>query len=242
MLLAADTVYLVSCVGKKRSEPTLAKDLYVSRWFLLARAYVEATGCPWFILSAKHGLVAPDQMLAPYEQTLNTMSVVERRAWASRIQAQMEQQLPATSRIVVFAGLRYRKNLIDYLRQRAPVVEVPMEGLPIGKQLQWLRLGVARLSDRQSTTGYFGETVIRNLGGQWCDVRELKAIGLPAEAFAASLVIGPAQGDEVPKPGGHLITTYADPIGRVFRRLFNGAEDDLISFYDYMASRIQGHH
>jgi len=83
---------------------------------------------PWFILSAKYGLVAPDQMLAPYQQTLNTMPVSARREWATRVRTQMAQELPVASRIVVLAGLRYRENLIDYLRQRAPVIEIRWKG------------------------------------------------------------------------------------------------------------------
>ncbi len=54
------TVYLVSCVGKKRTSPAPAKDLYVSEWFLRVRRCVEATSCRWFILSAKYGLVPPE--------------------------------------------------------------------------------------------------------------------------------------------------------------------------------------
>ncbi len=68
-------VYLVSCVSKKRSSRAPAKDLYLSDWFIKARNFVEANGGPWFILSAEHGLVAPDDLLEPYEKTLNTMSV-----------------------------------------------------------------------------------------------------------------------------------------------------------------------
>ena len=50
----------------------------------------------------------------------------------------METFLPAADRIVVFAGLRYREYLMDYLRHRARIVEVPMEGLTIGRQLHYL--------------------------------------------------------------------------------------------------------
>jgi hypothetical protein len=50
----------------------------------------------------------------------------------------MDSSLPATDRIVVLAGLRYREFLMDYLRQRASAVEVPMEGLSIGRQLRYL--------------------------------------------------------------------------------------------------------
>lgn len=132
------TVYLVSCVSKKRETPSRARDLYISDWFLKARAYVEGTHSPWFILSAEYGLVPPDKVLAPYERTLNTMGISERRAWASKVKAQMETSLPAADRMVVLAGQRYREFLIDYLRQRAEFLEVPMEGLTIGKQLRYL--------------------------------------------------------------------------------------------------------
>ena len=69
------TIYLVSCVSRKRATPHRAKDLYISDWFLKARAYVEDTHSPWFILSAEYGLVPPDKVLAPYERTLNKMGV-----------------------------------------------------------------------------------------------------------------------------------------------------------------------
>jgi hypothetical protein len=130
-------VYLVSCVAGKRSSPTLAKDLYVSEWFRRAREYVEAMGGPWFILSAKYGLVSPDELLEPYEETLNTMSKGERRAWADRVQRQMDQRPTRTDRIVVLAGKHYREFLMDYLRRRAAIVDVPLEGLRIGEQLHW---------------------------------------------------------------------------------------------------------
>ena len=52
--------------------------------------------------------------------------------------------LPVASLIVVFAGVRCRESLIGQLRQCDPVLEIPMEGLPIGKQLQWLRVQVGR--------------------------------------------------------------------------------------------------
>lgn len=133
-----DTVYLVSCVGKKQAITMHAKDLYVSEWFLRARRYVEATGCRWFILSAKYGLVAPDQTLAPYEQTLNTMGIVDRRTWARHVQTQMDEQLPNTERIVVLAGIRYREFLLEYFHRRGIAVEIPLEGLGIGEQLSWL--------------------------------------------------------------------------------------------------------
>ena len=133
----ASTLYLVSCVSAKRGNVAPAKDLYVSPWFVKARRYIGRTEAPWFILSAEYGLVSPEEPLAPYERTLNNMSVAARRAWAQRVRDQMDILLPSVSRIVVFAGARYREYLMDYLRTRAAIVEVPLEGLRIGEQLAW---------------------------------------------------------------------------------------------------------
>ena len=97
-----ETVCLVSCVGAKRSTAALAKDLYQSDWFNKARAYAELNGPSWFILSAKYGLIHPDEVIEPYERTLNTMGVAERQVWARLVQRQMDQRMPDASRIVVW--------------------------------------------------------------------------------------------------------------------------------------------
>jgi hypothetical protein len=134
---SSDAVYLVSCVKTKLTGPARAKDLYVSPWFRLARAYVERTGQPWFILSAEYGLLDPDQVIAPYDRTLVHMPADERRAWATKVESQMDVRLPKTRRIVVMAGHRYRAHLLEYLERRASI-EIPLEGLGLGRQLQWL--------------------------------------------------------------------------------------------------------
>jgi hypothetical protein len=146
-------MYLISCVSKKRTKPAQALDLYVSEWFRRARAYVEITGYPWFILSAKYGFVHPDEVIEPYEKKLSTMSVAERKHWAEKLQAQMDKHLPAADRIVVIAGQRYRELLMSYLRLRAREVEVPLEGLRIGEQLSWTCS--ARMNRRNDLVSFY---------------------------------------------------------------------------------------
>lgn len=72
-----------------------AKDLYISDWFVKARAYVEQAGDEWFILSAEYGLVSPETVIAPYERTLNTMGIAERRAWGSMYSGSFSQNSQA---------------------------------------------------------------------------------------------------------------------------------------------------
>ena len=131
------TLYLVSCVKGKQTSAAAAKDLYTSDWFRKARAYVEPTGMPWFILSAEYGLLHPDQRTDPYEKTLNKMLSWERKRWAEKVIHQMEQGLPKAEQIVVLAGEKYRKYLMSYLQSRASSVKVPLKGLRLGEQLSW---------------------------------------------------------------------------------------------------------
>lgn len=132
------TVYLVSCVSQKQDHACEARELYVSAWFRKARRVAEVAGCPWFILSAEHGLVAPDQLIAPYERTLKTLRVADRRAWAERVAAQLAVAVPELSQVVFLAGKRYREFLVGHLDGRGVEVSVPMERLRIGEQMRWL--------------------------------------------------------------------------------------------------------
>jgi len=132
------SVFLVSCVSRKRPEPAPAKELYRSDLFQKARHFVEARGCRWFVLSAKHGLVHPDAVIEPYEQTLNKMSATERRKWAGLVISQIDQHIGDVEHVVFLAGKRYREDLVKELQARGVRVDVPMAGLGIGEQLSWL--------------------------------------------------------------------------------------------------------
>ena len=131
-------ISLVSCVGQKLHVPAPAKDLYTSTWFIKARGYADRTGQPWFVLSAKYGLVHPDDVIAPYDLTLNNMPTGDRRRWAVRVFGQLEPHLDAVENVTFLAGLRYREFLEPSLMSRGLNVSVPMKGLRIGEQLGWL--------------------------------------------------------------------------------------------------------
>jgi hypothetical protein len=60
-------VLIVPCTQEKvwdiepNSGPTAAKDAYVKAAFTQWRRYAEDSGCPWFVLSTKYGLLEPDE-------------------------------------------------------------------------------------------------------------------------------------------------------------------------------------
>ena len=131
-------VALVSCVKSKLAAPTAAKDLYTSALFRGMRAYAEIVADAWYILSAEHGLLDPERTTAPYERTLNRMPAAERAAWAGTVKKRLEGILPIGADVVMLAGERYREHLIPFLKARGHRVEIPLEGLPLGRQLREL--------------------------------------------------------------------------------------------------------
>lgn len=133
-----DALVLVSCVKSKLPHAAPARLLYCSDLFTKMRQLVEAQNASWFILSALHGLVPPDREIAPYELTLNTMGVADRRAWAARVLEALEPELQQHERVVFFAGQRYREFLVGPIRRAGVRVDVPMEGMAFGEQLAWL--------------------------------------------------------------------------------------------------------
>jgi hypothetical protein len=105
--------------------------------FRKAAAYAEANSDRWYVLSAKHGLIAPDTVIEPYDVKLG-----DRKTgppiwdWATRVSDQLEVALLGIPdpELLVLAGEQYRTCL-----WRCPwPTRVPMEGLGIGQQLGYL--------------------------------------------------------------------------------------------------------
>jgi hypothetical protein len=134
----ANALVLVSCVKRKRAHSAPARSIYTSSWFCKVRDLVEASGGRWFVLSAYYGLVPPDAEIAPYDHTLNTLGVADRRAWANKVLVKLLPESAGVKRVVIFAGHRYREFLVEPLERRGIRVEVPMAHLARGEQLRWL--------------------------------------------------------------------------------------------------------
>src|SRR4051812_8417776 len=109
---AGRTVSLVACSKKKRlGRARPAEDLYGSTLFQLSRAYAEANGKNWFILSAKHELLGPRDSTKPYNRSLNQLSRDERRKWAERVYLKLKRRLRPGDEILMLAGKHYREDL-----------------------------------------------------------------------------------------------------------------------------------
>ena len=131
-------IFLVSCVGAKLSTSAPAQDLYVSPWFIKARAFAEKHCDSWYVLSAEYGLVDPLDVIKPYENTLNNQTIHQRREWGANVWTDLQQKIINKDKITVLAGKKYRDHLVPEIEAFGCCVSVPMHGLGIGQQLQWL--------------------------------------------------------------------------------------------------------
>jgi hypothetical protein len=131
---------LVSCTKSKREYPCPARQLYdrsnlFKRAFSYATEHYNSVG----ILSAKYGLLLPNEEAAPYNLTLNSMNAAQRRRWSERAFRQLQRKLRIDSfgSAYFYAGLAYRSYLIPLLEENGIRCFVPLSGLSIGKQMAW---------------------------------------------------------------------------------------------------------
>ncbi|WP_414530309.1 DUF6884 domain-containing protein [Nodularia chucula] len=130
-------IVLISCVSKKLTQRAKAKDLYISTLFKLNLQFARQCKPDFiFILSAKYGLLNLDDEIDPYEMTLNKMSREDRTNWSAQVVRQLGSQADLIQdHFIILAGEKYRQFILPMLC----FYEIPLKGLPIGKQLQQLK-------------------------------------------------------------------------------------------------------
>lgn len=135
----AASLLLIGCVKVKRDTAAPAAELFRSVLFAGRRRYATTTGLPWYILSAKYGLLAPDDVIGPYDVYLADQSLEYRRAWGEFVIAQLERLEPRLHgrTIEVHAGAAYVDPLRGPLSSRGSEIIVPLAHLGQGEQVAW---------------------------------------------------------------------------------------------------------
>ena len=131
---------LISCTKSKRRHHCKAHEMYsASTLFRKAYSYATKTYDEVAILSAKYGLLLPNEEIEPYDLTLKNMRKEQRQQWSLKVLGQMKQkmELDKVKRVFFHAGKEYREFLIPKLEEIGIKCNSPLEGLSIGKQLSW---------------------------------------------------------------------------------------------------------
>ncbi|MGB9940120.1 DUF6884 domain-containing protein [Methanosarcina sp.] len=131
-------IVLISCVSKKLPYKAKAKDLYISTLFKYNLKYARSLSPDKiFILSAKYGLVDSEAEIEPYDKCLINMSSKEIKEWADCVIDQIKKEADLEEDEFIFlAGEKYRKYLLPHILN----YQIPLKGLGIGKQLQYLKM------------------------------------------------------------------------------------------------------
>ncbi|RPJ71623.1 MAG: hypothetical protein EHM20_14475 [Alphaproteobacteria bacterium] len=131
-------IVLISCVKKKLPYKSKAKELYVSTLFKYNLKYARSLSPDKiFILSAKYGLVDSEAEIEPYDKCLITKSSKEIKEWADCVINQIKKEADLEEDEFIFlAGKKYRKYLLPHISN----YQIPLEGLKIGEQIQYLKM------------------------------------------------------------------------------------------------------
>lgn len=130
------TLVLVGCGKTKLARSAPAKDLYVSPLFQKARAYAENHGDAWAVLSAKHFVLMPDDMIEPYDLALADLDKDRLRQWQIHVNFTLRTKWPQEDwRYVALVGGPYK---IGFQWPSRLPAEFPLDGFAIGERLRFL--------------------------------------------------------------------------------------------------------
>lgn len=129
------TLVVVACAKQKLTVAAPASELYTSPLFALSWGWARDTGHQVAILSARHGVIRPEEVLEPYDTFLGSLGRAEVERLADHVRGQLSSM--DSERIIVLGGSGY----VDLVRRAAPAAEVidPMHGLSLGHRLRWLK-------------------------------------------------------------------------------------------------------
>lgn len=162
--LPGRTIALIGCSATKLNRPAPARELYQGNLFKLARTWAEAQGLDWYVVSAKHKVVHPDQVLEPYDQRVPTSRELL-HLWCLSVNDEAWSVAPH-GRLILLCGADYAQAFYgapgQSNRQTWPasydekhpafrgtprpfLVELPLGSMHLGHKMQWLKRQIAVL-------------------------------------------------------------------------------------------------
>ncbi len=120
---------LIGSSGATTAEPVPVALLFSSPGFTRARDRAVRCGLPWFVLSAKHGLLDPADVVGPYDVQIGDQSAGYRSAWGEWVVAQLADRVRLEGVTVeVHGGVDFAQPLRQPLARRGAALELPLPG------------------------------------------------------------------------------------------------------------------
>ena len=125
----AGRVVLVGSSGELAGSARPARELFASSGFARARESAVRSGHPWFVLSAKHGLLDPDDVVGPFAVLIGDQPAGYRTAWAEWVVVQLADRVRlAGVTVEVHGGVDFAQALKAPLERRGARTEIPLPG------------------------------------------------------------------------------------------------------------------
>lgn len=135
----AVSIGLVGCSGPKLDHPAPARQLYTSQLFRLTLSLAEARHDVVYVISAKHEIVALDQVIEPYDRVMSDVAKEWRAIWGVRVwDSILKRHQDVDRQVFIYAGKDYARPIERAGFHQATFHE-PLAKMQIGQRLQWLR-------------------------------------------------------------------------------------------------------
>ena len=129
---------LIGCGKDKSPIRCKAEEMYIGGYFKLGLKFARKSFEKIYILSAKYGLLELEDMIEPYNMTLNTMDNNEIYVWSKRVAEALKSKLNKDDVVTFVCGKEYYK----YLKGMLPCKYVLLfdgSGMGIGKQMAYFK-------------------------------------------------------------------------------------------------------
>lgn len=130
-------IVFLSCGKTKAKRNCKASQMYQGDLFKKSLEYAKSLKPrKIYILSAKYRLLELDDVISPYELTLNTMNKRQQKKWAYDVYLQLKEKGQDFEEEAIFlCGDNYRKYLMQVFKN----AKSPLQGVSFGKQLKFYK-------------------------------------------------------------------------------------------------------
>lgn len=129
-LQGTSRVVLIASSGATATGPHPAATLFLSPGFATARDHAVRSGHPWFVLSAKHGLLEPGDVVGPFDVQIGDQASGYRATWGEWVVAQLAGRVPLQDAVVeVHGGVDFAQPLRAPLGRRGALLDIPLPGM-----------------------------------------------------------------------------------------------------------------
>lgn len=127
-------IVIIPCGARKLTRQARADEMYIGSYARMCQRYAKKLGHPFYILSAKYGLLRPSDIIDPYSLTLGQAGSIS----PLQVAKQAEELGIKQEDCIAIGGKRY----VDLCKSIFQNCQTPLQDNVKGgngKQLQWMK-------------------------------------------------------------------------------------------------------